>query len=388
MKVVVTGASGNVGTSLLRIAPDGWELVGVARHCPAAGVEPYSAASWIECDIGGEDAVGRLTEAFAGADAVVHLAWAVQPMHGDPDRRRTNLAGGANVLDAVAAAGVEHLVVVSSVAAYAPAPRWERVGEDWPCTGLPGSAYSAEKAQFERLLSDLPGGQRLAIVRPCAMLQGAMAGRVARWMLSPWLPRWVLGRWWLPVPMWRGLRMQVVHADDVAEAVRLILSAGAAGAFNLAAEPVLPARRLAALLGGFRLPVARPVLVALAWPTWRAGLQPMHPGWLRLADQAPLVDTTRARTTLGWSPRHAADDTIAEVIAAIRQGRGAASRPLLPETRTSRWALRLRLGRPSSQSQAAPDKQPDEQPDKRPDERPDEGPDGGRPDDRAGDRGR
>lgn len=355
MKVVVTGATGNVGTALLRAAGDEWDVVAIARHCPSAGHEPYTAARWVECDIGAPGARERLTEVFAGAEAVVHLAWAIQPGPADPHRRRTNLVGGANVLAAAEAAGVPHLVVGSSVAAYGPAPRWERVGEDWPCTGVEGSAYSAEKAEFERTVADYATRHRVAAIRPCAVLHGDSGGQFTRWVLGPWLPRRALGRRWLPVPLWRGLRLQVVHADDVAQALRLIVSSGSTGAFNLATEPVLPASRLATLLGGFRLPVPKTPMLALAWLGWRAGLQPMHPGWLRLADRAPLVDTSRARTELGWSPRHDARATMAEVIAAMRHGRGGASRPLLPETRTARWTRRSRLGRPSSQSQATGD---------------------------------
>src|SRR4051794_24113953 len=98
MRVVVTGASGNVGTAFLRtVAGTGWDVTGVVRHRPDAAVAPYSSARWVRCDIGGPDAMRVLAEACVGADAVVHLAWAIHPRPGQPPMDRTNIVGTANV---------------------------------------------------------------------------------------------------------------------------------------------------------------------------------------------------------------------------------------------------------------------------------------------------
>jgi nucleoside-diphosphate-sugar epimerase len=346
MRVVVTGASGNVGTALLR-ALDGWDVLAVARHRPALA-PPYSAARWITCDLGTADGAAVLPSAFAGADAVVHLAWAIHPRRGEPPMARTNQTGTANVLRAVVDAGVPHLVCASSVAAYSPAERWTSVSEDWRRGGVPGSAYSAGKAALEAQLDafeERHPAVRLARIRPCGIVQRDAAAQFTDWLLSPWLPRGLLTRRWLPVPLWPRLRLQVVHTDDVARALRLVLASRATGAFNLAGEPVLTSRALAGIAGGARLPVPLPVLTAAAEVTWRLGLQPLHPAWLRLADQAPLIDTTRARTELGWTPTPDVGGVVADLLAAIRAGHRGTSGPLAPGRAT------VRLGRPSHQSQ-------------------------------------
>lgn len=337
MRVVVTGASGNVGTALRRVlAAAGAEVVGIARRVPPA------TEGWVSCDLGAPAAEVLLTRVFDGADAVVHLAWAIQPATGEPDMRRTNLTGSAHVLRAAERAGVPHLVVASSVAAYTPSSA--PVGEDWPCGGVPGSAYSAQKAELERLLDGRPG---VARIRPCAVVQPDAGAEFDRWVLSPLVPPALLGRRWLPVPLWRGLRLQLVHAEDVAEAIRLLLRLRATGAFNVAAEPVLRAPELAEAIGGFLVPVPFRALVGPAWLAWRAGLQPMHPGWLRLADRAALVDTARLRA-LGWAPRHDPREALESVVAAIAEGRGTWG-PLAPR-QGNRWR-RLGWGRPVHQSQ-------------------------------------
>ncbi|WP_107657030.1 NAD-dependent epimerase/dehydratase family protein [Nocardia suismassiliense] len=349
MKVVVTGASGNIGTALLRAAQaEKWDVVGIARRPPLPERAPYAGVRWIHCDIGDSAAIPTLTNAFTEADAVVHLAWAINPRTEEPPMERTNRIGTANVLRAVAASGVAHLTCVSSVAAYTPAARWRRVDEQWPLTGIETSAYSRSKVTLEEQLDVFARAQpstRIARVRPCAVAQGAAAAEVADWVLGPWLPRSLAGHRRLPVPLWRDLRLQFVHAEDVAAAIRLILLEQATGAYNLAAEPVVAAPALAAMLGGFRLPVPRRVLTAAAWAGWRLGLAPLHPGWLELADRASLVDTGKARRELGWSPKYDATAVVHELVTGLRTHRRGDS-PVLAPPRAP-----FRFGAPTHQSQ-------------------------------------
>ncbi|WP_280457614.1 NAD-dependent epimerase/dehydratase family protein [Nocardia carnea] len=348
MKVVVTGASGSVGTALLRCPGiENWELTGIARRRPPAR-QPYARARWIDCDIGDPAAVPVLTEAFTGASAVVHLAWAVHPRRTDPPMNRTNEAGTEHVLRAAVAAGVAQLVCASSVAAYTPADRWTRVEETHPRAGVPGSAYSLGKAALETRLDEFEHRQpgiRVARIRPCGIVQGDAAAELGDWLLSPWLPRSVIGCRALPVPLWKDLRLQLVHAADVATAIRAILRDRAVGAFDLAAEPVLSAPTLASLFGGFRAPVPRAVLTTGAGPTWRLGLQPLHPAWLGLADRACLVEAGRAGRELGWGPEYDAVTACRELAAAMRADRPGPSPPLAPVR------PRLRFGQPTHQDQ-------------------------------------
>ncbi|GAA1339693.1 NAD-dependent epimerase/dehydratase family protein [Saccharothrix algeriensis] len=374
MRVVVTGASGSVGTALrrvLRAEAPGVDVLGVARRVPGGGSrddDPRHASdgsrhapgdprhavrdgdpgdvpgrtSWLSCDIGAPSAEARLAGAFAGADAVVHLAWAVQPGSDEPDMRRTNLDGSGHVLAAARRAGVPHVVVASSIAAYSPADH--PVTEDWPCGGVPGSAYSRQKAELERMLE---GRADVAVLRPCAVVQPGAGAELGRWAVSPLFPPALLGRRWLPVPLWSGLRAQVVHAEDVGRAISLILRERSTGAFNVASEQVLGADELASVLGGFRLPVPLRLLEGLAWPTWRAGVQPVHPGWLRLAAQASTVDSSRLRS-LGWRPRHGPREALAATVAAVARGQGSWG-PLAPRA-GGRWR-ELGWGFPVRQSQ-------------------------------------
>ncbi|WP_378148118.1 NAD-dependent epimerase/dehydratase family protein [Cnuibacter sp. UC19_7] len=105
MRIVIVGASGNLGTAIQRRLLDGGhDVVGVSRRQPTAD-EPYSSTQWREVDVTRADARRLLADAFQGADAVIHLAWALQPNHDERAMWRTNVHGLEAVLGAVADAG-------------------------------------------------------------------------------------------------------------------------------------------------------------------------------------------------------------------------------------------------------------------------------------------
>ena len=135
MKIAITGASGNVGTALLRrLAADGAdELVGISRR-PPPRIAPYASASWHAVDLSRQDSRTDLVSALDGVEAVVHAAWAIQPSHDRELLRATNQGGTMAVVSAARAAGVRHLVHLSSIGAYAAAPgQWK--DEGWSTSG-------------------------------------------------------------------------------------------------------------------------------------------------------------------------------------------------------------------------------------------------------------
>src|SRR5690242_9316806 len=132
LRVVVTGASGNVGTSVLRALagePRVGEIVGLARRLP--GWRPPKVR-WVQADVARDD----LSAHFAGADAVVHLAWLIQPSRDDAELERVNVGGSRRVFEAAAHAGVQTLVHASSVGVYSPGPKDQPVDESWPREGV------------------------------------------------------------------------------------------------------------------------------------------------------------------------------------------------------------------------------------------------------------
>jgi UDP-glucose 4-epimerase len=330
VRVVVTGASGNVGTSLLRcLSMDGnvAEIVGIARRVPTLKVPK---TEWTRADVVSDD----LVPIFEGADAVVHLAWAIQPSRDRAAVHAVNVDGSARVFAAVARAGVPRLVYASSVGAYSPGPKDDAgVGESWPTDGIQTSFYSRHKAAVERLLDEFERDNptvRCVRLRPGLIFKSKAASEQRRYFGGPLIPTFLLRPELIPiVPDTARLRFQAVHADDVADAYRLaVVNDDARGAYNVAAAPVLDPNRLADLLGARKVPVPGALLRGAAAVTWRLRLQPSPEGWVDMALGVPVMNTARVRDELGWQEKKSSGDTLLELLSGMRSGDGTDTPPL------------------------------------------------------------
>jgi nucleoside-diphosphate-sugar epimerase len=293
----------------------------------------------VALDLADEQAQTVLWETFRGADAVVHLAWDFQPSHDTDYLDRATVGGTKAVLAAADAAGVPHLVHMSSLGAYSPGPDPSdpedtspatRVDESWPTEGIDTLLYSREKVAAERLLDEYEaaaaasGAERRMVVtrlRPALVLQGDAASAIARYGFPAIVPSSVVSLLKV-LPVDRRLVIQAVHSDDVADAVVRVLERRAGGAFNLAAEPPLTRDDIAQTLGARPVHVPKPVLRTATMLGWRSRLQPLDPGWIDLAFAVPLMDSGRARRELGWSPSVSAKDALAELVEGMRDKRG------------------------------------------------------------------
>ncbi len=330
MRIVVTGASGNVGTPLVRqlLAHERiTSVVGIARRPPQ---DDDSRIEWHALDIAEDD----LTEVVRGADVVVHLAWLLQPAHDPDEMRRVNIGGTQRVLDAIASADVPALVHASSLGTYGPGDKLPRADESHANTGISTSTYSRHKAEAEAMLDRfeaLHPERRIVRIRPGIVLQARAASELARYFLGPFVPQTLIRRSLLSVvPAVDKLAIQVVHAEDMAAAYVLACLSDVRGAFNIATEPVLDPPMLARVLDARQVPVPASVARALVDLTWRLHLQPTDPGWVDLGRFTPLMDTTRARTELGWTPAVSAEQALLETVHAMSEGKGGSTPVLRP----------------------------------------------------------
>lgn len=330
MRVVVTGATGNIGTSVvaaLAAEPAVDEIVGVARRAPE-WQPPKTTFEDVDVRSGG------LEEVLRGADALVHLAWAFQPTHDPSATWDVNVVGGIATFEAAARAGVKSVIYSSSVGAYSPGPG-RRVTETWPTHSLPVAAYGREKSYLERYLDSFDVRNpdvRLVRIRPSFVFQRESASEQRRIFAGSFVPRPLLRPGRLPVvPVPAGLAFQAVHADDAAQAFRLAVVSDARGAFNIAADPVIDADVLGEVLGA--RPVTVPPIVARAavGAAWRLRLVPADDGLLRLLLSLPTLDTGRARDELGWRPERSGPDALRTMLAGAAEGAGAETPPLQPD---------------------------------------------------------
>ena len=241
MRVLVTGATGRVGSRLVpRLA--GRDRVRVVVRDPAA-----AAAMWnqgldvIEGDLRDPETLKR---AVAGQDAVVHLAAVVPPVGPRSGSRpvpeeelfAVNLDASVELARACAAAGVQRFLLASTGLVYGPGRGRPAQEDDEP---RPAGGYPRSKAEAERALAELyhDGGPGLRVVRlatvygdgdPHLADSAAFAARrSAHW------------------------RLHLVHHADVAQGIELVLRASDVDGrvFNLADDAPVTGRELARLAG-------------------------------------------------------------------------------------------------------------------------------------------
>ncbi len=332
MRVVILGATGNAGTSVLESLSDeheAQEIVAVARRAPT---QTWPRTTFVSADIAQDD----LAPILRGADAVVHLAWLIQPGRDESVTYRVNVTGSERVFRAVVEAKVPTVVYASSVGAYSPGPKDRLVDESWPTEGIGSSFYSRHKVAVERQLDRLEREQpqlRVVRMRPGLIFKAQAATEIRRLFAGPFVPRTLVSPSLIPiVPDVPRLRFQAVHSLDVGEAYRLALLSGARGPFNLAADPPIGPPELGEIMRARRVRVPAGLLRMGAACTYALRLQPSEPGWVDMALGVPLMDSARARSELGWEPRHNAIDTVRELIEGIRRGSDEQTPPLARRT--------------------------------------------------------
>ncbi|HEY9497337.1 MAG TPA: NAD-dependent epimerase/dehydratase family protein [Intrasporangium sp.] len=327
MRVTVIGGTGNVGSATVaRLARDGHDVIAAARRLPHPD-RIATPATWSRVDVTAPSAAEDLAQLLRGADTCVYAAWAIQPMRRTDYQEQVGVRGLTRTLAACTGAGVRQLVVLSSTGAYTPGRDGHLVDESHAVTGNPVCAYSRQKAATEAVIAAALGdphvSDQLVISwpRPTLVAQRSAAGALGRVGVPPIMPRRLLTH--LPVmPLGRNPQLQVVHADDVADAIARIIETRLPGPVNLAAPDVLGPREIAAPLGGRPLRLPGKLLLRVTDALWAAHLSPLEGGWLHMATEVPLVDSGRAQRELGWRARHSGADAWRELVEAMARGDG------------------------------------------------------------------
>ena len=328
LTVAVTGPTGDIGRAAVRAleqAPEVERIVGMARRPFDPADLGWERAEYRQGNVLERADVDALVE---GADVVVHLAFIIFGDHAET--REINLRGSRNVFEAAVAAGASRLVYTSSVAAYGfheenPQP----LTEDVEPRGTEGFYYSAQKAELEGLLAELVAGTETEtyVLRPC-IVAGADATTVIDEVFDLMTLNGALAPFQrmlqslpvvapvLPDP---GVPFQLVHTDDVAMAVRAAaLGRGSPGLYNLAAEETLTTSDIANALGWRSLPVPSMAVDAATSFLTNAPLMPARASWVNAFSVPVVMDTTRARDQLAWTPEHGAHATLEETVEAAR----------------------------------------------------------------------
>jgi nucleoside-diphosphate-sugar epimerase len=324
MTVAVTGPTGTFGVSLMPLLQAETRIsrvVGIARRPFDPAEHGWTKMHYIRGDVRDPESLKR---AFSGADVVVHLAFMITGAASRETIRAINVDGTLNAFRAGASAGATRFVYASSVAAYG-FHRDNPVGmtEEWPARPDAHLFYAREKAEIEALLRDEQRAHAeldAYVLRPPVVLGPHAIGakNVLPDRLEP-IGRRVAGfvrslRVALPVPVAR-LPLQFIHEDDVARAFMLcILGGGPAGTYNITGDGVLTADEVARELGLAPLPVPSAPVRAVARAVARIPFAPPLAEWAEAASHPAIIDASKAKRELRWSPRYTSLEALREAL--------------------------------------------------------------------------
>jgi UDP-glucose 4-epimerase len=300
MKYVITGGSGYIGSRLVEflVGRDDTELVAIADVKPPS--VPRAKTQFHRADVRDRVGLQTLLEQIK-PDALVHLAFVLNPIRDEALMYDIDVNGTFNALDAAARAGTAQVLVTSSTTAYGAWPdNPEPIREDWILRGQPDFAYARHKTEADRLCqlwaAEHPD-RTMTIVRPCIVL----GPNVDNYIVRAWENN--------PSFRFRGApdqNVQFVHEDDLAEAISALLVGQHAGAFNVTGDGAMTWQETGEVLGKRVRTVPFRMLYALNSLLWRLRVPGTEspPGNLGFLRYPWMCSNEKVKATLGWTPRH------------------------------------------------------------------------------------
>jgi len=310
VRYLITGGSGYIGSRLVeRLSPrPDTEVILIADVRPPRVFRPKAEHRFL--DVTDREAVRQLI-ASERVDALVHLAFVLNPIRDEALMYDIDVGGTQNVLDAATAADVPHVLAASSAVAYGafadnPVP----LSEDHPVRGVAAFSYARDKTESDRLcqLWALEHPDRtMTIVRPSIVF----GPTVDNYLLRLWTQQPFQAHFGLPDP-----GIQFVHEDDVVDAITVLLDGRHGGAFNVAGDGTMTLRECADMIGVRRQRVPRRAYTRFVAAMWRLGAAEAPPGALQYSMYPWIVSNDKLKRETGWQPRHTTRDTFIETMRA------------------------------------------------------------------------
>jgi UDP-glucose 4-epimerase len=312
--IVVTGVAGYLGQVVLphlEAEQSILRIIGIDR-IPIPTTDPYSKLELHQSDVRDE----AIEDLLQGADILLHMAFRLWRLPGRDDVDDVNIRGSEHVLRTAARLGIPKIIFTSSVVAYGlhpdnPVP----LTEESPLRPNPDLYYSKGKAAVERTIEAL----RLehpetvfTVLRPCTVV-GPNADPGQMQLVTS--KTTILVRGYEPPG-------QLVHEQDVAQAIMLAIREDLPGVYNAAGDE--PMTRPELLVGREGARVLRLPLWMIRWmfaALWRTGLSSFAPEWVDLLRYPFIVSTDKLKRA-GWQPEYTTPEAYRDLLRAVGESTG------------------------------------------------------------------
>jgi UDP-glucose 4-epimerase len=303
--IVVTGVSGFAGRRIARmLSEQGVRIIGIDRRPLALSLPGMTFHQ-------GDLRTLPLPSLFAGADAVVHLAFVVNPMHSPRTERATSLGALRATLDAITTARVPRLIYTSAAGVYGAHPDNPiPMTEEQPLRPNLDYLYSVLKVEAERIVQQWGAANRqvgITIFRPSIYWGASIENAISRAFEMPVLLK--AAEYEPP--------LQFVHEDDVASAVQLALERRVTGVFNLTTPGHLTLSQIMREVEGTVIEVPAARLRRVVGLLWHLRMAFVPSGYLSFV-MHPWVVSADKLAAEGFQSRHDQLGTFREGLAARR----------------------------------------------------------------------
>lgn len=300
----MTGICGRLGRRVIRILHRNYRIIGIDRR---PFLDRPRDVKLHQIDLRRK----KTRDIFRSENiqAVVHLGVLHNPRESSEMHHEWNVVGFQKILEYAATFRVPKVVVLSSANVYGPRPdNPQFLAEESPLLGGVSFSDIRDLIEVDMLAQSFfwrhPETETV-VLRPVHIL-GSVRNAASNYLRLKTVPT-VMGF----DPM-----MQVVHESDVVQAIQCALRPGVRGIFNIAGPPPLPLSHILKTLGRTRLPVPHSMLKSVLDRTFRMRLTSFPAPELDHIRYVCMVDDSRARERLGYTPSR----DIKETAFAVEEG--------------------------------------------------------------------